>query len=108
MKKIIIIGGGIAGLSAGIYAQKLGLESVIYEKHYISGGECTGWDREGFHIDGCIHWLMGTKEGTGLNNIWKDVGALEDVDVHQPANITVAEYQDRGSAGRPGGDIEVM
>ncbi|MHC1754014.1 MAG: FAD-binding protein [Methanosarcina sp.] len=27
MKKIIIIGGGIAGLSAGIFAQKNGFES---------------------------------------------------------------------------------
>ena len=29
-QKVVIIGGGIAGLSAGIYAQKAGFESVIY------------------------------------------------------------------------------
>jgi len=45
MKKVIIIGGGISGLSAGIYAQKAGFQSIIYEKHHISGGECTEWDR---------------------------------------------------------------
>jgi len=58
MKKIVIIGGGIAGLSAGIFAQKNGFESTILEKHHTLGGECTGWDRQGYHIDGCIHWLV--------------------------------------------------
>jgi len=36
MKKIVIIGGGVAGLSAGIFAQKNGFESTILEKHYSS------------------------------------------------------------------------
>lgn len=76
MKKIIIIGGGIAGLSAGIYARKAGFEAVIYEKNAIAGGQCIGWNRQGHHIDNCIHWLTGTKEGTSLHNIWKEVGAL--------------------------------
>ena len=57
MRKIVIIGGGIAGLSAGIFAQLNGFESVILEKNKTLGGECTGWDRQGYHIDGCIHWL---------------------------------------------------
>jgi len=78
MKKIIIIGGGIAGLSAGIYAQKYGFESIIYEKHNIVGGQCTGWDREGYHIDNCIHWLTGSSKGTDLNDAWREVGALGD------------------------------
>ena len=29
MKKVIVIGGGIAGLSAGIYAKKCGFDVVI-------------------------------------------------------------------------------
>jgi phytoene desaturase len=32
MNKVVIIGGGIAGLSAGIFAQKNGFQSVILEK----------------------------------------------------------------------------
>jgi phytoene desaturase len=71
MKKIVIIGGGIAGLSAGIFAQKNGFESTILEKHHTTGGECTGWDRRGYHIDGCIHWLVGTKEGTPIRELRK-------------------------------------
>ncbi len=82
MKKIIIIGGGIAGLTAGIFAQKYGFESEIFESHSIVGGECTGWNRDGFHIDNCIHWMTGTKKGTQLNDLWQDVGALgEDIEL---------------------------
>lgn len=78
MKKIIIIGAGISGLSAGIYGQFNGFETVIYEKNNTSGGECTGWDRMKYHFDGCIHYVYGSKSGTGLNELWKDVGALND------------------------------
>ncbi len=61
MKKVIIIGAGIAGLTCGVYARINGFETEIYELHTIPGGECTGWDRKGYHFDGCIHWLMGSK-----------------------------------------------
>ncbi len=77
-KKVVIIGGGIAGLSAGIYARLSGFETEIYEKNAIPGGECIGWNREGYHIDNCIHWLTGTKKGTELYDVWKTVGAISD------------------------------
>lgn len=38
MKKVIIIGGGISGLSSGIHAQLKGFESIVIEKHLIPGG----------------------------------------------------------------------
>lgn len=75
-KKIIIIGGGIAGLSAGIYGQMAGFETHIYEKNPVAGGECMGWNRKGHHIDNCIHWLTGTKPGTSLRKVWEDLGSL--------------------------------
>lgn len=76
MKKVIIIGGGIAGLTAGVYAQKKGFSVEIYEKNAMLGGECTGWDRQGYHIDNCIHWLTGCREEDGLYDIWRTTGAL--------------------------------
>lgn len=93
MKKVVIIGGGIAGLSAGIFAQKNGFESVILEKHHTLGGECTGWDRQGYHIDGCIHWLVGTKEGTPIKKLWETVGALDGVDINDPESFIAVEHE---------------
>lgn len=92
MKKVVIIGGGIAGLSAGIFAQKNGFESIILEKHHTLGGECTGWDRQGYHIDGCIHWMVGTKEGTQIHDLWVEVGALEGIEIFHPESFMAVEY----------------
>lgn len=84
-QKVVIIGGGISGLSAGIYAQKAGFESVIYEKHSVPGGQCTGWMRNGHYIDNCICWMTGAKEGYDIWNIWKDSGiCANSVPIHQP------------------------
>lgn len=92
MKKIVIMGGGIAGLSAGIFAQKNGFDSIIVEKHHTLGGECTGWERQGYHIDGCIHWLVGTKEGTPIHDLWCTVGALDGVEVYHPESFMAVEH----------------
>ncbi len=94
MKRIVIIGGGISGLTAGIFAQKNGFETIILEKHHTMGGECTGWDRQGYHIDGCIHWLVGTKEGTPMRHLWESVGALDSVEIYHPESFLAFEYQD--------------
>lgn len=94
-KRIVIIGGGIAGLTSGIFAQKNGFESVILEKHHTLGGECTGWDRSGYHIDGCIHWLVGTREGTGIRRLWDEVGALDSVEIHEPDSFMAVEHEGR-------------
>jgi phytoene dehydrogenase-like protein len=80
-RKIIIIGGGIAGLSAGCYARMNGYEAVIYERHAVPGGLCTAWKRKGYTIDGCIHWLVGTKPGGTFRNYWDELGALDGVSV---------------------------
>ena len=76
-KKIIIIGGGVAGLSAGIFGQKNGFETVIYEKNPWTGGSCSAWRRNGFTIDNCLHWLTGTKEGA-TKKLWTELGVLDE------------------------------
>ncbi len=90
--RIVIIGGGIAGLAAGIFAQRAGFDSVILEQHSIAGGLCTGWDRKGFHIDGCIHWLTGTRPETDLYRLWVETGALGNTEVYQPDVFTTVEH----------------
>ena len=76
-KTIVIIGAGVAGLSAGIYAEQQGFHAILLEKNPSVGGMCTGWNRKGYYLDGCIHWLTGTKEGTILNGMWKNLDAID-------------------------------
>ncbi|MCM1266362.1 MAG: NAD(P)/FAD-dependent oxidoreductase [Bacteroidales bacterium] len=86
MKRVLIIGGGIAGLTAGIYCLQNGYEVTLCEKNTATGGECTGWDRQGYHIDNCIHWLTGTKPTDSLYPIWRNIGAINDDTIlyHEP------------------------
>jgi len=44
-RTILIVGAGVAGLSAGCYAQMNGYRSRIVEQHTIPGGLCTSWRR---------------------------------------------------------------
>ena len=76
MKKVVIIGGGISGLTAGIYLQHAGFETIIFEKNKVPGGECMGWKRDNFTIDNCIRWLTDSKDGSLLNQLWKNIGML--------------------------------
>jgi phytoene dehydrogenase-like protein len=76
-KSILIIGAGIAGLSAGCYARMNGYETRIFEMHNLPGGVCTAWKRSGYTIDGCIQWLVGSAPGVGYHNLWKEVGAVQ-------------------------------
>ncbi|HOE56630.1 MAG TPA: oleate hydratase, partial [Bacillota bacterium] len=57
MKKVIIVGAGIAGLTAGVYALQSGFDTTIYESHTIPGGACTSWRRKGYLFEGGLLWL---------------------------------------------------
>lgn len=72
-QKVIIIGAGIAGLSAGSYLQMNGFETEIHELHHLPGGLCTSWEREGYKIDGCIHWLVGSRQGNKIYDAWNEL-----------------------------------
>lgn len=91
-KKIIIIGAGMAGLAAGIYGQKNGFVTEIYEKNPNPGGLCVGWKRDGMEIDGCIHWLTGTQQGTQLYDLWQDLGAFTDEEIIKEDNFGTVDY----------------
>lgn len=76
--KVIVVGAGIAGLSAGIYASQSGYDVTIYESHNIAGGNSTSWKREGYFFEGGMHWLVGSNEKTALHKLWREVGALQE------------------------------
>ena len=76
-KSIIIIGGGLAGLSAGCYALMNGYDVQIFEHAAIPGGVCTSWKTGNYMIDGCIHWLVGRKPGLSVYETYKELGIVD-------------------------------
>ena len=76
-KSIAIIGGGIAGLSAGCYGRMNDYRTTIFEMQSKPGGLCTSWKRKGYTVDGCIHWLFGTSPDSDMYRIWAELGAVQ-------------------------------
>ena len=77
-KNVVIIGAGIAGLSAGVYSVRSGFKTTILESHIIPGGLSTSWKRKNYLFEGGMHWLTGSSEKLALNKVWKQVGALKE------------------------------
>ena len=89
-KKILIIGGGIAGLCAGVYARKCGYQAEVLEMNTLPGGLAMSWRRGEYTFETCLHWLVGSKPGADLRDYWEevfDISALRFVDPAEVARI---------------------
>jgi phytoene desaturase len=75
-RSVIIIGAGLSGLSTGCYAQMNGYRSRIFEHHSQPGGVAAAWKRSGYLIDGGIHFVMGHRPGTGLYELYQQLGVV--------------------------------
>jgi len=81
-KKVIIIGAGMAGLSAGCYLQMNGYQTEIFEAHNIPGGLCTSWKSDGYMFDGCLHSFGALKPEYRLNLWWKELIDLDKMEFY--------------------------
>ena len=71
-RRLVIIGGGLAGLSAGCYALASGYRVTLVEHNLALGGVCTAWQRGEYLVDGCIQWLTGGP----FEAIYRELGIL--------------------------------
>lgn len=77
-KKVIVIGAGVAGLSAAFYSRHKGYEVTVYEQGNCPGGVSTSWVRRGYTFDGGIHWLVGSSPHIQpFHKRWIETGALQ-------------------------------
>lgn len=54
---VVIIGAGVAGLTAAALLAKIGLSVCVLEAGAIGGGYLQGFRRKDFRFDTAIHWL---------------------------------------------------
>jgi phytoene dehydrogenase-like protein len=96
MKKVNVIGSGIAGLSAGCYLQMNGYDTQIFEAHNLPGGVCTSWMKEGYTIDNCIHWLVGSSPSDRFYHLWNelvDMKSMKFVDTEEWMRVETPDGQ---------------
>ena len=71
---VIVIGAGLGGLSTGIYGQRNGYQCRIFEHARHPGGVAAQWKRQGYTIDGGIHFYMGYRPGGADHDIYRELG----------------------------------
>ncbi len=76
-KSVIIIGAGLAGLAAGCYARMNGYRALILEHYAEPGGVAKAWKRNGWLIDGGVHYLMGHRPGLACHQLYHELGVFK-------------------------------
>ena len=89
-KHLIIVGAGIAGLSAGIYARRNGFRTTIFEMHDIPGGLRTAWKRKGYTFDISMHMLTGSVSGP-FHGMWEELGVIQRFPFHFHDHMSLVE-----------------
>jgi phytoene dehydrogenase-like protein len=91
-KKVIIIGAGLAGLATGIYAQMNGYRAHIFEQAGKPGGVSATWKREGYTVDGGVHFYMGYRPGQPDHKLYRELG-VDQPDQYRKITL-YGRYQD--------------
>jgi phytoene dehydrogenase-like protein len=90
-KSVIIIGGGIAGLSAGCYSRLNHYRTQIFEQDTRPGGLNTSWERGPFTINGGLAFLMGSGPGVGFYRIWEELGVVPKMRMIEYEHLLIVE-----------------
>jgi len=71
--RVVVVGGGIAGLCTAVYALESGYQVDVFEQHDRAGGLATSWRRGDYRFETCLHWLVGSRAGGTLHDEWREV-----------------------------------
>ena len=61
--KAIVVGSGIGGSAATLLLQDAGIQTTLLEKNRRVGGSCSGYEKQGFHIDIGTHMFCRGHKG---------------------------------------------
>lgn len=92
-RKIVIIGGGIAGLSTAVYALKCGYQVEVLEMHDMAGGLAMSWRRGPYTFETCLHWLVGSSPKGEFHSQWKEICDIERLTFVDPEEFVRIETE---------------
>ncbi len=76
---VIVIGGGLGGLTAGAKLAKEGKKVLLVEQHDRPGGCATTFERKGFTMEVGLHEMDGLHAGDMKTRIFHDLGVTDAV-----------------------------
>ncbi len=94
LSRVLVIGGGLAGLSAGCYLQLSGFHTEVFETHKIPGGLLTGWSRKSYNIDGCIHGFLGSSPKHPYYHMWNELLPMNEIPFIDYEKMFVFMFED--------------
>ena len=74
---VVIIGGGLGGLSCGAMLSKEGLGVCVLEQHSGIGGCLQSFRRGGYVLDTGMHYVGSLSEGQIMRQYFKYMGVIE-------------------------------
>ncbi len=88
-RRVVIVGGGLAGLAAAVRCTRLGLQPIVLEKRAYLGGRAFSFvDREtGVEVDNGQHVFVGAC--TEYRAFLKEIGAWDKVHVQRRLEVPV-------------------
>lgn len=80
---IIVIGGGLGGLTAGATLAKKGKKVLLLEQHYIPGGCATTFKRKDYVMEVGLHEMDGLFEKDAKQDIFRFLGVDKNIEFIQ-------------------------
>ena len=88
LDRAVIVGGGIAGLTAGILLAGRGVDVVLVEQHFALGGYLQGFSRRGVRFETGLHYVGACMPGQAFARYLTLLGIYEDLTfLTSPENI---------------------
>lgn len=72
-RRLLVIGGGIAGLCVAAYARRCGYDVDLLEQHDTPGGLATSWTRGPYTFETCLYWLLGSSPASAMHRLWREL-----------------------------------
>lgn len=91
---VIVIGAGIAGLSAAALLSKRGLKIEIFEQNWLPGGCTSSYPRHGYIFEAGATTLVGLDKGMPLRQLLDETGIkIDPIRLKVPMQIHLADGQ---------------
>lgn len=99
-KEAIIIGAGVAGLSAGCYLQLSGFQTCIFEAQKHAGGLCTSWKKGAYTFESGFQWLLGSSPANPFYKLWSELIDIDSIPfINHESRMDIELRDHHGKAG---------